>query len=741
MKKILSIALVVVMLFSCIVISTNAAEAVTSTGAYVNGGYVDRNGYSFGQSQEIEFDLWLANDDSGIQFWADSAVTRYTFAKTYVGANVAGGGSAYGEDDYAGIEWGDLGTTTTGGWHHFNLDLNVGGADKIYMDGELVWTGRTTANSYWSDRIILNAIGDGVVFDNFIINGMKWDFENGDSGIFGDNCELVTVVVEQPVIEEGVVSNAAYLNTGYADNLDYSIGSSQTWTFDLWLYDEASGIQFWADTATTRYTIAYNYVGMNAGGAGGGYDGTDDFAGIEWGGEAGLTVASWHTFTIEMNVDGADRIYMDGELVWTGRATANEYWSSGTLYNTMGNGVAIDNLTITGSNGNTYSWDFEDGDLGILNDGSLTEVVVKIGDDPIVLDCPHLATTEVVDLAPTCQAEGIMGIYCNNADCHVEGGRIGEYAIETVDHVWPDESACSYEDGAKVWYCTFGCGTTAVNSIPASEAYEGDLWYYYDFADANATQKIQGFFDAEGLVVENGVGHIPNGNDMSYHQNPHDSRSNTNWSVTFDFCVEDIYDTGDTASYGHKVYFWFGGSSGMAHEAGYDFDKGCFYIKPSSGNVYDAFESYVELELGAWNTLKFVYDCPGEDAYWDEGAINTCYFELNGEVVCAFDDEITAAFELPTSAKYIILRTFGVEAYIDNYAVGSADFAWIEAEELLYGDVNGDEAINVRDLLFIKKFLAGAITADDINVELADVNADGQISAKDVMALKALLVK
>lgn len=53
----------------------------------------------------------------------------------------------------------------------------------------------------------------------------------------------------------------------------------------------------------------------------------------------------------------------------------------------------------------------------------------------------------------------------------------------------------------------------------------------------------------------------------------------------------------------------------------------------------------------------------------------------------------------------------------------------------LYGDVNGDKVIDLRDMLSLKKYIAGEETSDFVFVN-ADVNADGKADLKDFLMLK-----
>ena len=57
----------------------------------------------------------------------------------------------------------------------------------------------------------------------------------------------------------------------------------------------------------------------------------------------------------------------------------------------------------------------------------------------------------------------------------------------------------------------------------------------------------------------------------------------------------------------------------------------------------------------------------------------------------------------------------------------------------LYGDVNGDGAINVNDLKLLKKFFASSATMDDIVFVNTDCIVDGVINTQDLMRLKKIL--
>lgn len=58
--------------------------------------------------------------------------------------------------------------------------------------------------------------------------------------------------------------------------------------------------------------------------------------------------------------------------------------------------------------------------------------------------------------------------------------------------------------------------------------------------------------------------------------------------------------------------------------------------------------------------------------------------------------------------------------------------------DFLMGDVNGDGKINTRDMLTLKKEIAGTLSSAFIQ-EAADLNGDGKISSRDMLSLRKLI--
>lgn len=60
-----------------------------------------------------------------------------------------------------------------------------------------------------------------------------------------------------------------------------------------------------------------------------------------------------------------------------------------------------------------------------------------------------------------------------------------------------------------------------------------------------------------------------------------------------------------------------------------------------------------------------------------------------------------------------------------------------QATELKAGDANADNEVNMKDVLTIRKYLAGLDVEIDLNG--ADAMADGEVNMKDVLALRQFL--
>ncbi len=79
---------------------------------------------------------------------------------------------------------------------------------------------------------------------------------------------------------------------------------------------------------------------------------------------------------------------------------------------------------------------------------------------------------------------------------------------------------------------------------------------------------------------------------------------------------------------------------------------------------------------------------------------------------------------------------YGLDLYFDPHVVYGAQ----NGDELTLdtsSDVNLDGAVNLKDLVLLKKYVAG--TAARVNLDACDQNADGAVNIKDLVAFKKLI--
>ena len=102
---------------------------------------------------------------------------------------------------------------------------------------------------------------------------------------------------------------------------------------------------------------------------------------------------------------------------------------------------------------------------------------------------------------------------------------------------------------------------------------------------------------------------------------------------------------------------------------------------------------------------------------------------------------LTLKFEIPEDAEerdYEVNLSYKPGAICDN-DMNDVDFAIsngvITVKNFTPGDVNGDDAIDAKDIIILRRFIAGGYTISYVEVAI-DINRDESIDAKDIITLR-----
>ena len=150
--------------------------------------------------------------------------------------------------------------------------------------------------------------------------------------------------------------------------------------------------------------------------------------------------------------------------------------------------------------------------------------------------------------------------------------------------------------------------------------------------------------------------------------------------------------------------------------------------------------------LNSTNTQLAIFDDGSAGDITHIGTISIV-FTFNGDepvstIVSTVDSEIESFDSIPESeidSEIESVPESGVDSEPEESVIDStADESDASADEsyvaVKLGDVNGDDNIDLKDVLMLRKFIAGM--SDMTNSAAADANGDGNVDLKDVLMLR-----
>ncbi len=167
----------------------------------------------------------------------------------------------------------------------------------------------------------------------------------------------------------------------------------------------------------------------------------------------------------------------------------------------------------------------------------------------------------------------------------------------------------------------------------------------------------------------------------------------------------------------------------------------CFTTNPAVSSVYNVFESGKGKSLGItedkWVSYSFTLPDNGNDYYFHLGA-NIGNWSQNGEPVALLVDNFTVV----DSNNYLLAKEdfeSGLENSIFNCEAinnsGKEVVSLYEETLVPSADINGDGAINIIDLIVMKKYLANYISFSPKERAAADINGSNTVDSVDLILL------
>lgn len=119
------------------------------------------------------------------------------------------------------------------------------------------------------------------------------------------------------------------------------------------------------------------------------------------------------------------------------------------------------------------------------------------------------------------------------------------------------------------------------------------------------------------------------------------------------------------------------------------------------------------------------------------------------KIINGYFTKVTLGEDVSSIRSY--LEGLGAEVYITDKNLNFKFTGKVSTEDLItindktyeiavYGDASGDGSVNIKDLLYIQKYLLGSQSLTESNKEAADVSHDGKITIKDLLLVQKYLL-
>lgn len=151
-----------------------------------------------------------------------------------------------------------------------------------------------------------------------------------------------------------------------------------------------------------------------------------------------------------------------------------------------------------------------------------------------------------------------------------------------------------------------------------------------------------------------------------------------------------------------------------------------------------------------WTRLDYTYTVkPGcsdkgrDISFWKDGG---CFYIATditvGSLMPVYVDNVIIEVDTENEPTRTTTTTTATKVTYENKtttttAPVSEEPSNVSSEPTVQGDVNGDQSLDMKDVLMVRKFIAGM--NGEINESAADLNRDGSVDMKDVLMMRKII--
>ena len=204
----------------------------------------------------------------------------------------------------------------------------------------------------------------------------------------------------------------------------------------------------------------------------------------------------------------------------------------------------------------------------------------------------------------------------------------------------------------------------------------------------------------------------------------HSSDSGNNWTITSSF-------TGPDGHYFYGSTIWASQYQlGRVFIGGSGYSNSPVYVSENHG------QTFINMNNGLPNTLVFELSGTPDDN------ILFAATEVGPYAYSSYDDEwfLISGLSAPDQTYWTVDYISDINtARFGTYGRGIWDFILNDNYDIILGDVNSDNNINIQDVIIVISFILGNDNPDDNQIIASDINQDNTINVLDIVLIVDLI--